>query len=180
MSAWNDLRNVGPLATSRWDPHPVASREPTPTSDPSGGHAPGVAYAANTSDTAFAEVFQAHGVIELSPDVALTGWRPTRELELLDLLSGDFAIRNGASHALTAAPRSTCRAWARAIWEQHGVCLDGLLTPSTMTGDPVIVIFPRALDRFPAAPAFSRPLNHVDVAALALNAGRRFAWPVVA
>lgn len=178
-SAWNDLRTFGPISTSRWDPHPPPPGHHSLTASRLRDQVPGVAYTASAPDTAFAEVFQAHGIIELSPDLALTGWEPTTGLELLDLVGSDFAIRNGASHALVSAPRSTCRAWARAIWEQHGDTISGLLAPSTMTGDPVIVLLPGAHDRFPTAPAFSRPLNHVDVARLALNAGRRFAWLVV-
>lgn len=180
VSAWNELRAFGPISSSRWDPHPLPQQHHTAGGSPFPGLAPGVSYAASTSDTAFAEVFQAHRIIDLSPDLALTGWEPTSGLELLDLAHGDFAIRNQASYALTSAPRSTCQAWARAIWEQHGNAISGLLVPSTMTGDPVIVLFPMARGHFPAAPAFSRPLDHVDVARLALAAGRRFAWPMVA
>lgn len=179
-SAWNEPRAFGPISTSRWDPHPLPRQQHTVSSSPFQGATPGVAYAASNPDTAFAEVFQERGIITLSPHLALTGWEPARGLELLDLAHGDFAIRNGASYALTSAPRSTCRAWARAIWEQHGNSIAGLLTPSTMTGDPVIVLFPMARSMFPAAPGFSRTLNHVDVARLALHAGRRFGWPVVA
>lgn len=179
-SDWNELRTFGPISTSRWDPHPPPARQHTADSSPYPGLVTGVAYTASTTDTTFAEVFQTQAIITLSPDLALTGWEPTSGLELLDLAHGDFAIRNGAAHALTSAPRSTCRAWARAIWEQHGNSISGLLVPSTMTGEPVIVLFPMAQGMFPPGPAFSRLLSHVDVARLALNAGRRFQWPVVA
>src|SRR5699024_8997670 len=127
---------------------------------------------------AFAEVFQASKMIILSPDRVLSGWTPTKGLELLDLVNSDFAIRNNAAHMLASAPRSTCRSWARAIWEQLGNSISGLLVPSTMTGGSVIVLFSRSAGSFPNAPTFSRPLDHEDVAGLALRAGSRFDWPV--
>ncbi|MGO1199889.1 MAG: RES family NAD+ phosphorylase [Dermabacteraceae bacterium] len=169
-SAWNAPRTFGPLRSMRWDPHP----------EPVGPHptGPGVSYCAATSDTAFAEVFQQVRRIDLSGDRALSGWSLTSTLRLLDLVGSDWALRNGAAHMLTAAPRSTCRAWTRAIHDQLAGRIDGILAPSTLTGDPVVVVFDSGISRFPAAPHFSRLLDHVDVQALAIRAADRFDWPL--
>jgi hypothetical protein len=64
----------------------------------------------------------------------LTAWQPQRSLRLLDL-SGMWLLRNPASAALLAAPRSICRRWARAIYTAWPE-LDGLSVPSTLTGRP--------------------------------------------
>lgn len=177
-AAWNELRAFGPISTCRWDPHPQPRQPHTAVGSPFQGLTPAVAYAAADPDTAFVEVSQ-NGLITLSPDRALTAWEPSRPLELLDLAGSDFLMRNGATDALLSAPRSTCRAWAHAIWEQLGGSISGLLTRSTWTGDPVIVLFPMAANHFPAAPTFTRSLDHPDVATLARRAGRRFGWPVL-
>lgn len=176
-AAWNELRSFGPVSTCRWDPHPEPRQLHTSAGSPFPGVAPAVAYTAAGPDTAFVEVSHT-GIITLSADRALTAWEPRRPLELLDLAGSDFLMRNGATDTLLSAPRSTCRGWARAIWEQLGGSISGLLTRSTWTGDPVIVLFPLAVRHFPAAPVFTRSLDHPDVATLARRAGRRFGWPV--
>lgn len=136
-------------------------------------------YASPSPETAFAEVFQHTRIIELDTARALTGWLPTRPLALLDLVDSDWALHNGAAASLPQAPRSTCRAWARAVWEQHGATLDGILAPSTLTGDPMVVLFVRAVDALPEAPDFSRPLDHLDVATIARVAATRLRWALV-
>lgn len=124
-------------------------------------------------------MFQQSRRIDLTDDRALSGWTLQEPLRLLDLASSDWALRNSAAHMLTAAPRSTCRAWARAIHNQLGNRIDGILTPSTITGDPVVVVFDSGGRCFPTAPDFSRSLEHVDVHRAALRAGDRFGWRVV-
>jgi hypothetical protein len=99
--------------------------------------AEGVRYAAANVATSLAEVYQTTRVIDTRAGAAtLTAWQPQRRLRLLDL-SGTWLLRNTASAALLAAPRSICRRWARAIhttWPE----LDGLYVPSTLTGRPNI------------------------------------------
>ncbi|MGH3492168.1 MAG: RES family NAD+ phosphorylase [Sciscionella sp.] len=155
VSDWNQLRTFGPLPSMRYDPHP----EPLEQYDE------GVLYAAADHPgvpalvTAVAEVFQATRAIDVDSFAPqLTAWTPTRDLRLLDL-TGDWALGNQAAHSLAHAPRSTCRAWARAIratWPD----LDGLWAPSTMSAGTVVVLWNPAHDSFPATPAFSRPLAH--------------------
>lgn len=146
---WNALRTYGPLTSMRWDPHPGS--QPAP-------HPDGVLYAAVDVATCLAEVYQTTRVIDTRAGApALTAWRPTRPLRLLDL-SGTWLLRNTASAGLLAAPRSTCRRWARAIytiWPD----LDGLQAPSTMTGRLNVVLWTAAADSIPATPSFSRPLT---------------------
>lgn len=139
----------------------------------------GVSYTAHDYVTAFAEVFQKERRIDLSPDRTLTGWTPHRRLELLDPTVNDWAIRHQASASLASAPRNICRAWAREIWRQLGPKIDGLLVPSTITGNPVIVLFPRSVSAFPAAPAFSRSLDHGHVAILATRVSQKLRWPLL-
>jgi len=119
-------------------------------------------YAAGDVATAVAEVFQLTRRLDVTSGAPyLTGWSPARSLRLLDL-TGDWAVRNGAAHALNAAPRPVCRTWARAISAQWPD-LDGLLVTSTMTGRRAVVLWVSAADSFPDAPGFSRPLTHPDV-----------------
>lgn len=172
-SAWNDLRFNGPVPGNRWDPHPG------PLSTRS---AIGVSYTAPSHITAFAEVFQRDRAITVSRDRVLSGWRPTRRLELLNLLGGpgdgDWAVLHGASASLPQAPKNTCRAWAEAIHDQLGTQLDGLLVPSTVLGDPMVVLLTRAQDAFPVAPELSRSLDHPDVLTLAVAVRDRLGWPI--
>lgn len=145
---WNGLRTFGPAQAMRWDPHPL----------PVGDHPGiGVSYAAADATTAFAEVFQSRRAITRSADLAVAGWLATRSLSLLDL-TGTWALRNGASASLHAAPKTTCRAWAQGIcttWPD----IDGLLAPSTMTGRPMVVLFQPSATTFPARPRLARRLD---------------------
>lgn len=126
-------------------------------------------YAASDPQTALAEVFQVHRLIRITGHMALAGWEPTRSLKLLDLTS-NWPLRNGAGRALLSAPRSTCRAWARAIEAQAPRDLDGLLTDSTLTGadSSVLVLWERAGTAFPTAPAMWMSLDSPALAGLVL------------
>jgi hypothetical protein len=147
---WNTLRTYGPLPSMRWDPHPG----PHPISG-----AEAVLYAAADVATSLAEIYQTTRVIDTRAGApTLTAWQPQRRLRLLDL-SGTWLLRNSASAALLAAPRSTCRRWARVIYTTWPE-LDGLYVPSTMTGCANIVLWNAAADSMPTMPSFSRPLTH--------------------
>lgn len=146
--AWNGFRTFGPV-DARYDPHPE------PRGDCPGD---GVSYAAADLKTAVTEVFQITRRVDTVSDVPYaTSWTPVRPLQLLDL-TGDWALINGAAHSLAHDSRPTCRAWSRAIhrtWPD----LDGLWTPSTMTGRPLVVLYEPAGSAMPDYPAFSEPLN---------------------
>lgn len=166
---WNGLRRYGPLPSMRWDPHPGAS----PASQSAG-----VLYAAADVATTLAEAYQATRTIDTRAGAArLTAWESVRQLRLLDL-SGTWLIRNNASAALPAAPRSTCRRWACAIhaaWPE----LDGLTAPSTMTGHPIVVLWNAAADSIPVAPSFSRPLAHPLVWSIAQAAAVEIGYRIL-
>ncbi|MGO2534204.1 RES family NAD+ phosphorylase [Arthrobacter rhombi] len=167
--AWNGLRDFGPLQQFRWEPHPLPR-----------GHHPGVgiSYTAIDPTTAFAEVFQGRRAVTLTDQYVLTAWMPSRSLELLDLTANHWALHHGASASLPAAPKSTCRNWAERIHAEWGSRIDGLHVPSTLTGNPVVVLFARAATAFPAAPSLSRPLTHVSVEQMALKAADTLRWPL--
>lgn len=116
-------------------------------------------YTASEFPTAVVETFQKTGKIDPHSDHPKgTSWFPSRPLNLLRL-TDDWALRNGASASLAHAPQSTCRAWARTIrstWPD----LDGLWTPSTLTGRANITLWSPAVDTFPSeeGPAFSEYL----------------------
>lgn len=165
---WNMLRSNGPLPSMRWDPH----RGSQPA-----GHDEGVLYAAADIATGLAELYQTTRIIDTQAgEPVLTGWRPQRELRLLDL-SDTWLLRNGASAALLAAPRATCRRWASAIYSSWPD-IDGLFAPSTMTGRPNIVLWTSAADSFPAMPAFSRPLAHPLVWSIAQDAAHAIGYRI--
>lgn len=165
---WNALRTFGPLVTARFDPHPL----------PPGDHPGyGVAYTAFDLATCAAEVFRASRTIALSDQHDVTGWRPTRDLQLLDL-TDTWALRNGAANSLASWRRPTCRAWSAAIrdaWPD----LDGLVSRSTMTGREMVTLFEPSLTAFPPAPEFRRPLDHpaiqATMARVAIECGYRIA-----
>jgi hypothetical protein len=166
---WNTLRIYGPLPSMRWGPHPG----PEPISA-----AEGVLYAAADVATSLAEVYQTTRVIDTRAGApTLTAWQPQRRLRLLDL-SGTWLLRNTASAALLAAPRSTCRRWARAIYTTWPE-LDGLYVPSTMTGRPNIVLWNAAADSIPTMPSFSRPLAHPLVWSIAQAAATEIGYPIL-
>lgn len=166
--AWNGFRTYGPLDSARYDPHPT----------PRGNHPSfGITYAATDLATSVAEVFQLSRTVTITDDLSLTSWTPSRDLRLLDL-SGAWALRNGAAQSLAAARRSVCHAWSAAI-RTTWAALDGLWAPSTLTGEPMAALYEPAADSFPAAPAFTRPLDSPLVWSLVRNAALRINYRVV-
>lgn len=173
---WDQFREYGPLTLMRWDPHP-GPRDTFPDH--------GVYYGAGDPDTAFAEVFQGLRTIVLSGDRLMTAWTPSRPLRLLNLMpESDWAIRQGVSATLPQATKAICRSWSRSIHDQLAVGnspqVEGILTPSTVTGQPMTVLFAPASSAFPVAPEFSRPLTYPVVTVLARRAAHRFHWPYMA
>ncbi len=172
--AWGEFRMFGPLDRCRWDHHPP----------PRGEHPGyGLMYAAVDYVTPFAEVFQQHRRIILSPSRSLAGWETTRPLRLLNLAS-NWPLRNGAARSLQHAPRSTCRAWARAIHDQCAG-IDGLAADSTLTGEDargsnarVVVLWESSADHFPQTPSLSRALDHPALSTIVLEAVKATGYEV--
>lgn len=146
--AWNVLRQWGPAANCRWEPHP----------EPCAVHpGEGVQYVAVDLATAVLEAYQGTRIID--PHTGrprATSWTPTRPVRLLNL-TDDWCLRNGATAALTSGPQSWCRRWARVIRETWPD-LDGLWTYSVLTGRGTITLWTPAADTFPTDPAFSEYL----------------------
>lgn len=167
---WNRLRTFGPLPGCRWDPQPDG---------PAAEHAPeGVGYQAADLMTCVAEVFQASRLVDtLTGSPHAVFWTPVRPLRLLDL-TGTWALRSGAATALGAAPKSTTRAWVRAIRADLPE-VDGLLASSTMTGGATVTLFTPATDAFPEAPDSTVPLAGALGLALLAPMVRRIGYGVI-
>lgn len=171
LTPWDQLRHAGPIPNTRWEPHPSGPITTHP------GH--GVSYQAVDLRTAVAEVFQSSRRIDpYSGSPAVVHWLPLRTLQLLDLTSlSSWSLRAGASHALNAAPRPTCSAWARAI-HHHLPGIDGLRATSTMTGKDIVVLFTPAANAFPSTPdasyLLSSDLGLLLLASIAPSIGYRF------
>ena len=122
----------------RWDPHyEPSSIQPDRA----------VLYSGTSVATAAAEVWQAGRIFRPRQDSpVVVRFTPTRTLKLLDLTApSKWAIRNGAFADLPFAAKDVCRAWSRLILDEAPSDLDGLLSPSTVTGLNV-TLFPRGCD----------------------------------
>ena len=171
VTAWNELRRFGPIASCRFDPN-----DPPPHVQDEG-----VADLALDVPTAVAEAFQTSRQINRGRGAPyLTGFHPERDLELLDL-TGGWPLRIGASDALNTGRKDHCRLWAHRLWaralREAWPKVDGLLHSSAMTGRECVTLFDPAGDVFPERPSFSVPLSHpdldADLAAVAREIGYR-------
>ncbi|MDQ2846904.1 MAG: RES domain-containing protein [Actinomycetota bacterium] len=108
--------------------------------------------------TALAERFQAAREIRCaqSDRPIAYSWFPTRPLRLIDL-TGQAALRIGASTKINSGPKRITRNWARAIRDAWPDA-DGLFYTSSMTGQPCVAIWAPAADSFPPRPQFARLL----------------------
>lgn len=161
---WNAFRTVGPLATARFDPHPV-----TPDGRPASAQGHGVLYTGLSLRTALAESFQATRVVDRHSGAPwLVVFRPARPLHLLDL-AGTWPTRAGASQAISSGSRPRARAWAREIFAAYPD-VDGLWYRSSMdSGAPAVCLWERGASALPPRPWVHLPLN---AAALALPIAR--------
>lgn len=157
---WNRLRTWGPVASSRWDPHPL----------PSGDAAPlGAAYLGEDVLTCLAEVFQLTRFVDVDRDAPyVTAFHTTRDITLADL-TGDWLLPAGASAQVAFGEKARTRAWARAIHEAWPD-VDGVYSLSAMAlSRKVVTLWTDTA--IPATPAFSVPLNApgiiADIAAAA-------------
>lgn len=166
--AWNEFRDYGPLAVMRWDPH-----SPPPSSQPDRA----VFYCSPDVATVVAERFQKYRHVDpRTADPYLTGFTTIRPLLLLDLTRG-WPLSQGASDALGAAPKSTCRNWAAQIlgtWPH----LDGLRARSTMTGRQTFALFPAAKTALPRRPVFQALLTDPEIYATVTAASEQIGYTV--
>ena len=167
--AWNELRHFGPIESMRFDPHPAPPRQHP-------DH--GVMYTAVESHTALGEVFQRTRVINRRARVnTLVAWRPTRELQLLDLTS-DWPVVNGASASIMMAAKRHTRTWANAIHDQLGADIDGLSHVSSINLGPMVTLFTRAADSFPEFPLVHTRLDSASANVYLAKAVKRLAYRV--
>lgn len=146
---WNRLRTWGPVAGSRWDPHPV----------PPGDCAPlGSAYLGEDVLTCLAEVFQLTHFVDVDRGAPyVTAFSTVQDMVLADL-TGPWLLKAGGSAQVVLQDKERTRSWARAI-HQAWPDLDGLISPSAMVGGRRVIALWKP-GAFPAAPGFSVPLNN--------------------
>jgi hypothetical protein len=168
---WDQLRTLGPLATARFDPHPVTDGG-APADAP--GH--GVLYTGLSLRTAMAEAFQATRVVDRhsgAPWVVV--FRPVRPLHLLDL-AGTWPTRAGASQAISSGSRERARAWAREIFAAYPD-VDGLWYRSSMdSGAPAVCLWERAAAALPGRPWVHLPLSSPALALPVARACRQLGY----
>lgn len=149
---WDELRHHGPIPNMRFDPHPMPEDDYPDV---------GVMYTSTTPHTALGEVYQNSRVIDRSAGgVTIASWIPTRPLQLLDLTS-NWPVMNGAAASMMMDDKATTQAWARAVFDQFGLDLDGLYHVSSINNEPMITLFSRSKTEpsFPARVSFRALLS---------------------
>ncbi len=148
-SAWNQLRNFGPLSAARFD-HQL----PPPHVD----EARAVCYLADLPHACFAECFQDGRTIDRSRKSPwLVQFTASESIRCLNL-SGAWPTRVGASQAISSGRRDTARLWSQAIYEDYSD-VQGLLYASSMFGGGVcLALYEKGRVLLPANPHFNRPL----------------------
>lgn len=88
---WNRLRTWGPVAGSRWDPHPLPPADSAPL---------GAAYLGEDVVTCLAEVFQLTRFVDVDRDAPyVTAFSGQKELDLVDV-TGGWLLSAGGSAAV--------------------------------------------------------------------------------
>lgn len=172
--SWHGFRTVGPIATARFDPHPVTQAE---SPRPAPGY--GVLYAGLTMRTALAEVFQAARVVDRQTGAPwLAVFRLRRAVRLLDL-TGTWPTRAGASQAIASGRRDRARAWARAIFAAYDD-VDGLWYRSSMdAGRPAVCLWERARPALPSRAEANLPLDAPALFLPLARAARQLGYLIV-
>lgn len=149
-ATWEAFRYFGPTA-SRFDHH----------TEPPRVQPRGILYAAvgpQSVASVLAEVFQATRVIELRRDEPwLAIFDLQREVRLLDT-SGAWPVRAGGNMAINSGARAMSRAWSRAIYDGYAA-VQGIWYPSSLTNQPCVALYERALGAIPSRPVLNEPLD---------------------
>jgi hypothetical protein len=159
---WQTFRSYGPVSSMRFDHQPPpaglhATRAVTygagPWSGPDGE-------VTDPLEVAVLERFQSSGVVDRNADgPRYVLWKPTRALRLLQLTDSDWLARAGGNAALVSGARGTARQWSRAIHRNYPD-VDGLIwSSSALPPGRSMVLYERALDALPTAPASDRALS---------------------
>jgi hypothetical protein len=111
-------------------------------------------------EVAILERFRDTGIIDRTtnaPRFAL--WKPSRALNLLQLSDASWLARAGGNAALVSGARGRARVWSRMIYAAYRD-IDGLIwASSVLSAGRSIVLYERAADSCPAAPASDRALS---------------------
>lgn len=141
-TAWNEFRSYGPT-NSRFDHHTYPKREQ--------GRA--IVYGSAGRQaivTCLAEVFQDTRHINTTDrDPWLCCFRLARGLKLLNT-SSEWPVRAGGNMAINSGVRHRSREWSRAIY-RHYPEVEGIWYPSSLTNQPSVALYERALSALPAA-----------------------------
>ena len=149
--AWDEFRGFGPLASARFDHHPL----------PRGDHPDlGILYGAREVKTCVAEVFQQTRNINLRRRRPwLVGFELARDVRLLNLI-GNWPTRMGSSTELSSGRRSVVRGWSRDIHAAYPE-LHGVLYGSSMNAHrEAIALYERGKSGLPMHPVLHEPLSH--------------------
>lgn len=159
---WFTFRYHGPLSSMRFDHQPPPARL-HPSRGVSYAAGPWTAPDGQVTDpleVAVLERFQGSGVVDRrthAPRYVL--WRPRRSLRLLRLTDSNWLARAGGNAALVSGARGMARAWSRAIYRAYPD-IDGLIWSSgVLPPGRSMVLYERAEDALPAAPASDRALQ---------------------
>ena len=172
-AAWNQFRAFGPTS-ARFDHHlPDSSGNPCQQDR-------GILYLACDLQTALAEAFQdTRAVDRTGGQPGLAQLQTVSDLSLLDL-TGNFCIRAGGSMKLMSGERGVARNWSQGFYAAYS-SIHGLYYPSSLTNQPVVALYERALAQnpFPKSPALDLPLSASELARALLAAATAIGYDLV-
>lgn len=158
---WSTFRHYGPVSSMRFDhqPRPARLHPSRGVSYAAGAWTALDGHVTDPLEVAVLERFQGSGVIDRSTDSPrYVIWKPTRPLQLLQLTDSNWLARVGGNAALVSGARGVARTYSRAIYRAYPD-VDGLIwSSSVLPPGRSMVLYERAHDALPAAPASDRPL----------------------
>jgi hypothetical protein len=160
--AWSRFRFYGPVSSMRFDhqPAPPGSHPTRAVAYGAGAWTSPAGQVTDPFEVAVLERFQGSRVIDRvtdGPRYAL--WRPARPLRLLQLTDSPWLARAGGNAALVSGARGTARAWSRAIYRTYPDVAGLIWSSSVPPPGRSLVLYERALDALPTAPASDRALS---------------------
>ena len=171
---WNALRYFGPTG-ARFDHHLRDTDGEPQVADR------GISYFSSNIPTTIAEVFQVDRTVDTElAEPWLVGFQLSRDVSCLDL-SGEFALRAGASMKLISGHRSHSQNWSRGFYDAYSN-IEGVLYPSSLTNQTVYAFYERVLDvasPFPRLPIVHRALGDPTLHTALKNACRTIGYVIV-
>ena len=150
-TTWSTFREHGPVDSARFDHHHRAAPRRS------------ILYAADSSVTCLAEVFQDTRVIDAFHDTPFLAQFAFRtNLRLLDV-AGPWITRARGSMAINSGTRGTARDWSRSIYNAfpniHGLHY----ASSTHANESCYAFYDRAAPFLPSHPDFDQPLGDPEL-----------------